>query len=115
MGTNYYLKRDVCEHCGRAAETLHIGKSSYGWCFGLHVDDEHELTTLGAWREAWAQPGTVIVDEYERPLTPDAMFECITDRAAYALPGKAPFRHPCNHNCLGPGGPGYDLIRGEFS
>ena len=52
MGTNYYLHRprtNECEHCGRADEAppLHIGKSSSGWCFSLHVrradDPEHVL------------------------------------------------------------------------
>lgn len=37
MGTNYYLRPDPCECCGRGLEPLHIGKSCMGWCFRLHV------------------------------------------------------------------------------
>lgn len=36
MGTNYYLHLDVCKHCGRSGEVLHIGKSSAGWRFMFH-------------------------------------------------------------------------------
>lgn len=40
MGTNYYLhSQDPCEHCGRSYPELHIGKSSAGWVFALHVGD----------------------------------------------------------------------------
>lgn len=35
MGTNYYLYVDVCEHCNRADEEIHIGKRSFGWVFGI--------------------------------------------------------------------------------
>ena len=46
MGTNYYFEdsSEVCECCGRGAESLHIGKSSGGWCFSLHVMPEREET-----------------------------------------------------------------------
>lgn len=33
MGTNYYLRTDICPHCKRAKESIHIGKSSAGWPF----------------------------------------------------------------------------------
>lgn len=33
MGTNYYLHTDVCKHCKRSADRVHIGKSSSGWPF----------------------------------------------------------------------------------
>ena len=38
MGTNYYLLKNVCPHCGTAEDTIHIGKSSGGWYFSLSVD-----------------------------------------------------------------------------
>jgi len=45
MGTNYYLvknERPPCPCCERTyvQERLHIGKSSGGWCFALHVIPE---------------------------------------------------------------------------
>lgn len=32
MGTNYYVRKNVCTECNRYEEQ-HIGKSSYGWKF----------------------------------------------------------------------------------
>lgn len=40
MGTNYYLVKAPCPHCGRSGEPLHIGKQSSDWpfCFEAHAD-----------------------------------------------------------------------------
>lgn len=52
MGTNYYLHtKPDCECCGRGFEPLHIGKSSGGWCFSLHVMPEDNINTLDDWGE----------------------------------------------------------------
>ena len=40
MGTNYYLETDACDKCGRGDGPLHIGNSSAGWCFALHVGED---------------------------------------------------------------------------
>ena len=37
MGTNYYLSSKPCSCCGRKDSQRHIGKSSAGWVFALHV------------------------------------------------------------------------------
>lgn len=39
MGTNYYLRYNICNCCNRYDE-LHIGKSSGGWQFLFHQVDE---------------------------------------------------------------------------
>lgn len=47
MGTNYYLHINACPTCQRGDGVVHIGKSSGGWCFSLHVADprlEHDPT-----------------------------------------------------------------------
>lgn len=65
MGTNYYLhQKPDCECCGRSFEPLHIGKSSGGWCFALHVVPEDGINTLDDWRNLWAAPGAYIRNEY---------------------------------------------------
>ena len=38
MGTNFYVRLNYCEHCGRY-ETLHIGKRSCGWKFDFAYDN----------------------------------------------------------------------------
>ncbi len=43
MGTNYFHRTNICEHCGRYNER-HIGKSSAGWQFSFrgYRDEYHE-------------------------------------------------------------------------
>ena len=37
MGTNYDAIEPRCPHCNREGRRWHIGKSSGGWAFGVHV------------------------------------------------------------------------------
>lgn len=80
MGTNYYLHKNVCAHCGRGDEPLHIGKSSAGWCFGLHIIPEHGIRDLPDWEREWSTG--VIKDEYDRVVTPEEMRNIITNRGS---------------------------------
>ena len=128
MSTNYFLHpRGPCECCGRPFPRQHIGKSSVGWVFNLHVDAEH--TSLDDWVAAWSQPDAVIVDEYGRPVTGDDMLAIITERSGSGRFDEAFHRH--NHSvdgpnglarskvdgrhCVGYGDGTWDLIAGEFS
>lgn len=125
MGTNYYFRRPLtnhCEHCGRSdpPEKLHIGKSSGGWCFSLHVHPERDICSLADWEVLW--PSGTIVNEYGDELSPGEMLQVITGRfcdkewdsdwwaprvfAGVTLPGcvdEADF-HRCNHSERGPNG-----------
>lgn len=81
MGTNYYLRhKPDCERCGRPFEPLHIGKSSAGWCFSLHVAPEDGINDLDDWRKLWRQPGALIRDEYGASLSIEEMEVIITKR-----------------------------------
>jgi hypothetical protein len=125
VGTNYYVEREPCAHCGVAPKPVHIGKSSAGWCFSLHVDDER--TSLADWIAEWSKPGAQIVDEYGQPTAPEKMLSVITDRAwkpsghfdyqrNHAEPGPNGLaRHTIGRHCIGHGDGTYDLIPGEFS
>lgn len=139
MGTNYYLESDVCPTCKRHGERLHIGKSSAGWCFSLHVDAQEGITSLADWQARWAKPGVRIVDEYAREITPDQMLATITKRGRdrpredkpYGYSSWAEFhrrnysqdgpngllRHSValDNRCIAHGDGTYDLIIGEFS
>jgi hypothetical protein len=130
MGTNYYLIEAVCAHCKRGSGRLHIGKSSAGWCFGLHVDQDEGLGDLAAWRMRWSQPDAKIVDEYGRDVTAEEMEQTITRRSFkgagwddtslstnHATRGPAGLaRHQIDgRHCVGHGESTYDLLTGEFS
>ena len=123
MGTNYYWKEE-CDHCKRTEE-LHIGKSSGGWAFGLHVDNT--ITSLDDWKEKF-KTGT-ITNEYDETITTEEMLRIITERKGnvreedveeYTLHDahidNGLLR--CNlrgGHCIGYGDGTWDLIVGEFS
>ena len=83
MGTNHYLLIDPCPTCGHTDKRYHIGKSSGGWCFALHVfspdyDDEIEAHSLDDWIQLWSGPLSVIEDEYGDNVSTDEMLKIIT-------------------------------------
>lgn len=79
MGTNYYvIPQPPCEHCGRAYEARHIGKSSYGWAFGLHVYPEEGIANLSDWKTCL--DGKRIIDEYGRDISVQEMLDIIERR-----------------------------------
>lgn len=87
MGTNYYCYsplKNVCEHCGRGDKSeespLHIGKSSAGWCFSLHIHPELGIHNLEGWKEHLAQPGFTVRDEYGDPVSVEDLLKTITER-----------------------------------
>jgi hypothetical protein len=137
MGTNYYLHQNTCEHCGRGDPALHIGKSSGGWCFSLHVRGaswEEELPeNLEQWEEMWSTPGSKIMDEYGDVVTAEEMRRIITERSwdnarawssqrhwlsdnfAEAGPSGLARHRVDGRNCIGHGDGTWDLMTGEFS
>ena len=136
MGTNYYLHMNPCQTCGRTDERLHIGKSSWGWCFGLHVTDE--IPSLEAWTKKFSDG--VIKDEYGDAVTVEGMLDRICNRRGsprmekhwpmMGYASEADF-HAKNHSergpndllrrqidgrhCVGHGDGTWDYIQGDFS
>ena len=130
MGTNYYLHENVCSTCGRSSE-LHIGKSSAGWVFALHVIPELGLNTLNDWEKRWtgSQAG-VIKDEYGSVVTPADMMANIVARSfnrsvltqtwldenhAEIGPSGLARSKVYGIHCIGHGEGTWDYIGGEFS
>lgn len=81
MGTNYYMVKTK----PTLLEPLHIGKNSWGWKFLFHSVDSWEYEVRLNSYEDWkrfiyteVEAGNfVILDEYERQLEPDELFEII--------------------------------------
>lgn len=133
MGTNYYLyEKPDCECCGRPYEPLHIGKSSAGWCFLLHVIPERGLNTLEDWKKLWNKRGARIKDEYTAELLPAEMEDRIVNRSWEGpLDHRSRFWFAQNEaepgpnnlvrcrvdgrHCIGHGPGTWDYITGEFS
>ena len=139
MGTNYYLHKNICGHCGRSDERIHIGKSSGGWCFSLCVHPWDGINDLPEWVEEWKTG--VIKDEYGKTVTPEEMTRIITEREGSPWPdekyGNGPLqyvseeamhrsnqsergpnnllRHRVGPHCVGHGAGTWDLIPEGFS
>ena len=111
MGTNYYLhEQTACPTCGHEMEPLHIGKSSCGWCFSLHVNGDLEIKSLQDWIARWSKEGTIIKNEYGETVTPQEMLSVILERGRETKDG-SPFGynswddfHNQNHSLDGPNG-----------
>jgi hypothetical protein len=115
MGTNYYLTKqngEICPHCGRAnsTERLHIGKSSAGWCFSLHVYPEKEIHDLADWLPLFES--CAIEDEYDKRVSPKEMIQAITNRShPRGLSRSRVGQYGCVSN-----GPGtWDCLNTDFS
>ncbi len=76
MGTNYYLRKSKCKECGNEEE-IHIGKSSFGWTFALHIYPEKGINNLKDWAEDWKRGK--IYNEYNRRIYLLEMFDIITE------------------------------------
>lgn len=112
MGTNYYaiLKEPPAVPLGFSVnDRLHVGKSSGGWAFALHVEPEKSghPATLEEWRLLLSDPRIRIEDEYGVRLTAEEMASIIRDR-------QAPIRRSDGRHCIGHGKGPWDLIVGDF-
>ena len=133
MGTNYYIEAEPpCKECGRGFDEYHIGKSSAGWCFSLHVIPELNIHNLNDWIKFW--DGKTIKDEYGSIISEDDMIDRITNRrcqregvpygyqswgAFHSINGSVDgpngmLRHKLGRHCVGHGDGTYDYISGEF-
>lgn len=98
MGTNYYLhteEKPPCNECGRGyeSEPRHIGKSSCGWVFSLHIYPEEGIHDLPDWERLWSAPNTYILDEYGTRTSVEKMRAVITERRHKEAWNKAPFMY----------------------
>ena len=112
MGTNYYLNPEVCPTCGHTKEGKHIGKSSAGWAFALHVYPDEEIHTLDDWRLLWNEPGARIVNEYEEPISVETMERIIVDRVWNGQMSRSKID---GTHCIGHGPGSWDYIVNELS
>lgn len=83
MGTNYYwYAQEPCPCCGRDYEPIHIGKSSAGWHFGLHIYPEDKIHTLNDWIRKIETKGGIIKNEYGDKLSLQELINTIKYRGS---------------------------------
>jgi hypothetical protein len=89
MGTNYFLHTNICPHCKRSENQVHIGKSSMGWPFLFRGYPEkdcwpdgipHPITGALEWEELMRvaiEKGGAIIDEYGTHHTFDEFWQMV--------------------------------------
>lgn len=84
MGTNYYAHRDVCAHCGRSDEAMHIGKSSIGWPFLFHGIEDEGLKDWPTWKAWLMSSGSEIRDESRTTVSVDDLEKLVVAKRRHA-------------------------------
>jgi len=126
VSTNFYFVKKPCPHCGVGGTKLHIGKSSAGWCFALHVYPEYQIRTLQDWQRVF-QEGEIQAESGE-VMDVERFLEVVKERfhpkphskewliQNQAVPGPNNLaRCKIAGNCVGHGGETWDLLIGDFS
>lgn len=87
MGTNYYLRNNICEKCDLYDE-LHIGKSSAGWRFSFRayldpddVPDGKIIQNIYDWKRVIDQEDCQIFDEYGDFHTKESFYSLVTKKS----------------------------------
>lgn len=133
MGTNYYMVRgdhypeteyghpfnNLLKSGTGYPPMIHIGKSSGGWCFSLHIYPYFGVHTLTDWRNLAARllrEGWRIEDECRTEHSPDDLWR-VVERVGWSRNDGEPLRrHTVDHiYCVGNGEGLYDYMIGEFS
>lgn len=82
MGTNYYIKHKD-ETKNEIFGKVHLGKSSLGWYFNLHVYPERGISNFTDWNDALLKKDNdlEIVDEYGKVYEVDEFLGIVTNRS----------------------------------
>lgn len=136
MGMNYYWHNNKKEF---SSLVIHIGKSSYGWHFQLHVYPELNLITLEDWKYLFDKKSSCIKNEDGTIFSKEDMIQIISKRLSKR--DTKEFWHPFyssekeffnknyaeygynglirskidNIHCIGHGDGTWDYIVGDFS
>jgi hypothetical protein len=102
MGVNYYI-RPIGEKESDANERrIHIGKSSAGWCFALHVHPKLRIFTLQDWESLF--DNHEIINDYDVIISKDEMLKIIRDRKFHLERNLDQEFLKINHAIAGPNG-----------
>jgi len=101
MGTNYYLRFNICEVCGRY-DKQHIGKDSAGWRFLFRFKNGF-AENINDWRKQMNRKDAIIVDEYGEEIKQEEFWELVRSKQK----GKTHFEMRTIDD--------FDFYEGEFS
>ena len=135
MGMNFYTIQQTnlssfLSGDSSANDTYHIGKSSYGWVFSLHVDHDRGIYDLDDMLPMLTDSKRIIVDEDGKEISLVKLMLTIMGRSMDKLPTELPsyysrnailgeknlLRSELGHNhCVKHGAGTWDCIIGDFS
>lgn len=133
MGTNFYsVSKDLFYSTNYERSNdpmcLHIGKSSMGWCFALHVIPDHGICDITGWVPYFFDDDRVIIDEYNKEISFEEMYSIIAKRSFSSERSNEMYkkndaiqgphnlaRSKIGDDCIGHGEGTWDLIKGNFS
>ena len=78
MGCNYELRRNICPTCSHSKDTLHIGKSSWGWTFTFQGFDDPHIRSATDWKRE--MENGEIFDEYGEHITIPAFWRMVESK-----------------------------------
>ncbi len=72
MGTNYFYRTNICNHCERA-DVLHVGLSSSGWTFHFRAyrtltGADQDIVSVADWARLFKTVPGVLVDENDNVI-----------------------------------------------
>lgn len=77
MGTNYFVKLNICKLCRRTDDPIHLGKASYGWSFMLQANNYKFYRNWEEMKE-WLK-GKNIEDEYGEHISRKEFIKWVED------------------------------------
>jgi len=87
MGTNYYMKYNLCDKCGRF-DKIHLGKASAGWRFMLQYNEGKYYKNwqeMKEWLKKMIDDGAVIKNEYGEEVSLDEFINIVESKKNEAV------------------------------
>lgn len=97
MGTNYYAQINKCDHCGRSADRVHLGKSSGGWTFTVDISHGEFKDFDSLKRFLHSEEVSEIRNEYGEEISEDEFFDIVLERNYPNGLRHAADEHPNHH------------------
>ena len=120
MGTNFYLVKlcptscncPECDQVHYQEQKFHIGKSSAGWVFAVHAEEELNLMTWEAWKDfLFTGEYERIENEYGDFFLPHEMVDWVENRSHPV----GLLRSLTDSRCIAQGKGTWEVFRGKFS
>jgi len=109
VGTNYYIKKEVCEKCGRSDGDIHLGKSSFGWQFSFQYNGGQFYKNVKEMK-VWTKDKDIF-NEYGEKVSYEEFWEMVKSKQKKKFCNHAEmYKNQGNQHVID----GYSFSDGEF-